>query len=153
MRQDRLDDVAAPTSGGFGSVPPPNEPVGLIDGAVPASTRRFVVALDDEAVVQLDDLLTCSQALPDGRAVSHYGIVVEATGYIEGATYATDTARITQELTMPGVTARRAEVQMLRSIPELWVTPDPGSPVRKAAGADRSSALFLDQMTAPLAAG
>ncbi len=153
MNQDRFDAAAAPAPDGSASVPPPSEPVGLIDGAVPASTRRFVVALADEAVVQLDDLLTCAQSLPDGRTISHYGIVVEATGYIEGATYATDTARITQELTMPGVTARRAEVQILRSIPELWLAPDPGSPVGKATGADRNSALFLDQMIAPLAAG
>ncbi|MGH9284989.1 MAG: ATP-binding protein, partial [Acidimicrobiales bacterium] len=116
-------------------------------------TQRFTVVLADDAVVQLDDLVACSQDLPDGRAVTHFGIVVEAAGHIEGATFATDTARIARDATMPGVTARRAEVQILRSRPELWLAPAPGAEVRRAAGTERDQALFVDQMQSPLAVG
>ncbi|HLW16747.1 MAG TPA: hypothetical protein VKV69_05250, partial [Actinomycetota bacterium] len=64
--------------------------VGLVDGSIPATTDRFVVCLSDDAVVQLDDLVCLTDELPDGRAVSHYGIVIEQSGYFEGAQWATD---------------------------------------------------------------
>jgi hypothetical protein len=127
--------------------------VGLVDGALPASTRRFSVVLQDGAVVQLDDLLATTQVLPDGGTMTHYGIVVEGTRHIEGASFATDTARIAREQTMPGETARRVDVQVLRTVPELWLAPEPGSEVTRAAGTGRAQALFLDQMDQPLAVG
>jgi DNA helicase HerA-like ATPase len=129
------------------------EVIGLVDGAIPASTRRFVVVLADDAVVQLDDLLVTTQALPDGGTATHYGIVVEGTRHIEGASFATDTARIARDQTMPGETARRVEVQVLRTVPELWLAPEPGVEVTRAAGTGRAEALFLDQMDQPLAVG
>lgn len=127
--------------------------VGLVDGAVPASTRRFTVVLADDAIVQLDDLVACRQDLPDGRSVTHYGIVVEAVREIEGASYASDTDRIARAKTMPGETSRRVEVQVLRTVPELWLAPEPGSVVVRAIGDTRREALFLDQMDQPLPAG
>ncbi|KAA0233573.1 MAG: ATP-binding protein [Actinobacteria bacterium] len=127
--------------------------VGLIDGATDSTTQRFWVVLDEDAVVQLDDLLVCRQRLPDGRSVAHFGIVVEGRRHIEGATFASDTVRIAGEQTMPGLTARRVEVQVLRTAPELWLAPEPGAEVHRAAGAEREQALFMDQMEAPLAVG
>ena len=120
--------------------------VGLVDGSQPATTRRFRVVLGDDAVVQLDDLLACRQKLPDGREVWHYGIVVEGRGEIEGAEMASDTHRITAAGTMPGITSRQVEVQVLRTVPELWLPPDPGASMLRAKGDHRDSALFLDQM-------
>ena len=120
--------------------------VGLIDGSQPATTRRFRVVLSDDAVVQLDDLLACRQQLPDGRDVWHYGIVVEGRGEIEGAEMASDTHRITAAGTMPGITSRQVEVQVLRTVPELWLPPEPGAATLRAKGEHRDSALFLDQM-------
>jgi len=127
--------------------------VGLVDGSVPATTRRFHVVLADDAVVQLDDLVALHQTLPDGTDLAHYGIVVEGTGQIEGAELPSDTRRITETMTMPGITTRRVEIQVLRTFPELWLPPSPGAPVTKALGADRDTALFLDQMDQPLAVG
>ncbi len=129
------------------------EVIGLVDGAVPASTRRFTVVLAEQAVVQLDDLVACEHELPDGRSVTHYGIVVEAVREIEGASYASDTDRIARAKTMPGETSRRVEVQVLRTLPELWLAPEPGSVVVRATGDTRREALFLDQMDQPLPAG
>lgn len=124
------------------------QPVGLIDGSQSSTTRRFRVVLNEDCVVQLDDLVACSQALPDGRIVWHYGIVVEGRGEIEGAEIASDTHRITAAGTMPGVTSRQVEVQVLRTLPELWLPPEPGAAVYRALGLHRDSALFLDQMDA-----
>jgi len=127
--------------------------IGLVDGSVPATTDRFTVCLNDDAVVQLDDLVCLTDELPDGRTVSHYGIVVDQSGYYEGAQWATDTARIAVDQTQPGERVRRVEVQVLRTIPELWIAPAPGSVVRRAAGATRDAALFCDQMEQRLAVG
>jgi hypothetical protein len=130
-----------------------NEPLGLVDGSTPSSTRRFHVVLDDRAVAQLDDLVITTQLLPDGTELHHYGIVVEGLGQIEGAELPSDTHRIAGAMTMPGTTSRRVEVQTLRTVPELWIPPAPGAEVRRAAGAHRDAALFLDQMDYPLAVG
>ncbi len=127
--------------------------VGLVDGSISANTRRFTVVLDDAAVVQLDELLACHQVLGDGREVWHYGIVVEGMGEIEGAELSSDTRRIAHAGTMPGVTSRKVEVQVLRTLPELWLPPQPGAAVQRASGAHRDAALFLDQMTSPLPVG
>lgn len=45
--------------------------VGLVDGSVPASTRRFQVVLADDAVAQLDELVATTQTLPDGTSLTH----------------------------------------------------------------------------------
>jgi DNA helicase HerA-like ATPase len=127
--------------------------VGLVDGAIPATTDRFTICLNDDAVVQLDDLVCLTNELPDGRTVSHYGIVVDQSDYFEGAQWATDTARIAVDQTQPGERVRRVDVQVLRTIPELWIAPAPGSIVRRAAGATRDAALFCDQMDQRLAVG
>ena len=120
---------------------------------MPAATDRFTVCLNDDVVVQLDDLVCVTDELPDGRMITHYGIVVTQTGYFEGAQWATDTARIAIEHTQPGERVRRVEVQVLRTVPELWVSPHPGAVVRRAAGATRDAALFADQMDERLAIG
>jgi DNA helicase HerA-like ATPase len=136
--------------------PRPDEtgrPLGLVDGSTPSSTRRFHVVLEDDAVVQLDDLVSSTQTLPDGTELTHYGIVVEGLGHIEGAELPSDTQRIAGSRTMPGVTTRRVEVQSLRTIPELWIPPAPGGIVTRAVGVHRDAALFLDQMEQPLAVG
>ncbi|MDX6644383.1 MAG: hypothetical protein QOK40_110 [Miltoncostaeaceae bacterium] len=120
--------------------------VGLVDGSLPATTRRFAVALEEGAHLQLDELVVVEQELEDGAPLAHYGIVVEGSGQIEGAAFASDTARIARDGTMPGLTARRVEVQVLRTVPELWLAPEPGAPVRRAQGVHRELALFCDQM-------
>ena len=127
--------------------------IGAVDGSVDAGTRRFHVVLDDDAAVQLDDLIVCRQALPDGSGdVTHYGIVVEQTGILEGATWASDTRHVVDG-TMPGAAVRRAEVLVLRTMPELWLAPAPGAEVHAAIGDERVRALFVDQMRKPLPVG
>jgi uncharacterized protein len=133
--------------------PGETHPLGLVDGAVDATTRRFSLLLDERAVVQLDDLVAVTQELPDGRLLTHYGIVVEGFGRIEGASLSTDTRRIAGERTMPGEETRRVDVQVLRTVPELWLPPRPGSVAFAASGIHREQALFLDQMEQRLPVG
>jgi DNA helicase HerA-like ATPase len=127
--------------------------LGHIDGAVPTTSQRFTVVLAPHAVATLDQLVACTQKLPDGRIVTHFGIVAETSGHIEGATWASDTARIVDSRTMPGETARRVEVAVLRVEPEIWVSPAPGSTVVACADEARSVALFEDQMDDRLPVG
>lgn len=121
--------------------------VGYVDGSVTSSTQRFEVVLDDDAILELDDLVVCRQNLPrDGGSLAHYGIVVEGTGSIEGARFPSDTQRIYGSHTMPGQRQRKATVQILRAVPERWLPPQPGARVELARDADRLNALFQDRM-------
>ncbi len=120
--------------------------IGFVDGSTTASTRRFTVFLKDDAVVQLDDLVMTKQVLPNGKELEHYGIVVEGSGTIEGAEFPSDTARIVGTKTMPGETTRGVDVQVLRTVPELWMPPDPGAEVFHAEDESRKTALFMDTM-------
>lgn len=147
MVTGRADDVAPADMG------KDHAPIGLVDGSEPASTRRFQVVLADDSVAQLDELVATTRILPDGQPLTHYGIVVEGTGVIEGAELPSDTPRISRDRTMPGVTTRRVEVQVLRTVPEFWLPPDPGTSVVRALGSDREAALFIDQMERPLVVG
>jgi hypothetical protein len=127
--------------------------IGLVDGSVAVSTRRFHAVLAEDAVAQLDDLVATRQTLPDGTELTHYGIVVEGLGEIEGAELPSDTHRISAARTMPGITSRRVEVQILRTVPELWLPAAPGAPVARVSAMQRREALFLDQMEQPLPIG
>ncbi len=127
--------------------------LGLIDGSVPANTRRYDLVLDENQVAELDEFVVSTQTLPDGSELSHYGIVTEGTGKIEGATFPSDTQRIHGDMTMPGVTSRKVEVQILRAVPEKWLAPQPGAAVLRATGKHRDNALFLDQMQQRLPVG
>jgi hypothetical protein len=144
----------AQPNGGQPTAPRTLRPVGLIDGSQDATTNRFHVVLADDAVAELDELLVTVQDLPDGGGpLTHYGIVVEGRGVIEGAELASDTERISGSRTMPGQLARTVEVQVLRTVPERWLPPQPGAPVYAAVADHRSAALFLDQMDQPLKVG
>jgi uncharacterized protein len=142
------------TGGGNGDGVTQARMIGLVDGSVEATTSRFHVVLADDAIADLDELVVTTQQLPDtGETLTHYGIVVEGSGVIEGAELSSDTDRITGSQTMPGQVVRTAEVQVLRTVPERWLPPTPGAVVYQAAGADRDQALFLDQMEQPLKVG
>lgn len=124
--------------------------IGLVDGVVEGTTSKFRVVLDPESYVQLDEIVATRQVLPDGQDHVTYGIVTEVYGRLEGASFATDTARIASEKTMPGMAVRTADVKILRTVPEIWVPPEPGAVVERARAEDRRWALYLDQMEHPL---
>ena len=120
--------------------------IGLVDGSVESDSRTFHVVLDPDVVIQLDELLAVITDLPDGRRVTHYGIVTELRSRFEGADLPSDTGRVVDS-TLPAEHVRRAEVRVLRVVPELFVAPHAGAPAARAAGPHRAIALFEDEMT------
>ena len=123
----------------------PPRRIGLVDGSTDSDSRTFHVVLDSDTVVQLDDLVAVATELPGGDQVTHYGIVTELFSRLEGAEYPSDTGRFADN-TLPAEHVRRAEVRVLRVVPERFVSPHAGSSVVAAVGEDRALALFEDEM-------
>ena len=123
----------------------PDLRIGLVDGAHGSNSREFRVVLDPGANVQLDQLVAVRNDLPDRTQVTHYGIVTELRSSFEGADLSSDTARVVDRI-LPAEHVRIAEVRVLRVVPELFVAPNAGSVAMRAAGADRTVALFEDEM-------
>lgn len=128
------------------------EVVGVADGTQECTTSTFTVVIDEEATVELDDLVAVSQITADKDEVTHYGIVIALDRAIEGASWSSDSVRFSQN-TQPGSIVRRATVQILRPYPERWLAPEPGQEVRRAVGTERDQALFADHMGRPLPVG
>ena len=120
--------------------------IGLVDGSVESDSRTFHVVLDAETLIQLDELIAVATELPGGREVTHYGIVTELRSRFEGADLPSDTGRVVDR-TLPAEHVRRAEVRVLRVVPELFVAPHAGSVATRATGEHRTVALFEDEMT------
>ena len=120
--------------------------IGLVDGSVESDSRAFHVVLDPEVLIQLDELVAVATDLPGGRQVTHYGIVTELRSRFEGADLPSDTGRVVDR-TLPAEHVRRAEVRVLRVVPELFVAPHAGAAAMRAVGAHRTAALFEDEMT------
>src|SRR5947209_17937739 len=129
------------------------EVVGWVDGAGLVGEQRFDVVVGPDVVVAVDDLVATTQQLPDGTALTHYGIVASTSGVMEGATLASDTRRIAAEQTMPGEAVRRVQVAVLRVEPERWLAPLPGAEVVAATGHARDMALFAEHMDRPFPFG
>jgi DNA helicase HerA-like ATPase len=110
------------------------------------------VVLAGDAIVQLDDLVAINTTLPNGTRITHYGIVTELRCRLEGVELPSDTARFVGQQ-LPGEKVRRAEVRVLRTVPEFFVAPDSGGQVVRATGEHRARALFEDEMTARLPIG
>jgi DNA helicase HerA-like ATPase len=121
------------------------DPLGFVDASAEATTKRSWLVLDDAADVALDEFVVAAQRLADGEVLFHYGIVVEASGRVEGAE-APSSTRWINAATLPGVRARRVEIQWLRTLPERFLPPLSGAPVWRAAGEHRRRALYLDRM-------
>ena len=120
--------------------------VGLVDGSTESSSQTFYVVLDEDAVVQLDELLSVTTVLADGREVTHYIIVTELSSRFEGADFPSDTARVVDRI-LPAEHVRRAQARVLRVTPEVFVAPHAGAPVLRASGHHRELALFEDEMS------
>lgn len=126
--------------------------IGLVDGSSDTDSRTVSVVLAGDAIVQLDDLVAINTTLPDGTRITHYGIVTELRCRLEGVELPSDTARFVGRQ-LPAEKVRRAEVRVLRTVPEFFVAPDSGSQVVRATGEHRALALFEDEMTARLPIG
>jgi uncharacterized protein len=138
--------------GGLGG-PGPNgasgEPVadrlGLVVGTVPATPLQFSVGLAPGQYAQLDDVVVTRRPLPGRPDVRIAGVVTNIEAVHEGARFASDVFLIDSGA-LPAEVCEVAEVTVTRVEPELYVPPLPGAAVSRAAGDERDSALYFDEM-------
>lgn len=126
-------------------------PVGVVLGHQAASSQAFQVGIDEDASLEVDDLVAVTTPDPAGE-VTTYGVVTEAFAQLEGASMPSDTQAYTAGQ-MPAQLVRTAEVQVVRVDPERWIAPHPGVVARRARGEERERALYEDTMTRTLAMG
>lgn len=130
----------------------------LVLGTRPATPLEFHLAVLENEVVELDDLVTLQTFRPDnGQPVRFYGVVEETSTIAEGLSFATDTIDAGMGL-MPSTVAYTARVRVLRTVPESFFPPMPGDSVSvcRAAEGDQKlieEALFVDGMKKRLPAG
>lgn len=128
-------------------------PVGRVIASEHSTTQEFRVVLNDDSYLQLDDMVMLETEVPGAGTIRTYGVVTESEGFYEGAAFESDTFRIAGEGILPAAKMRSARVAVTRVDPELWVAPDPGAEVYRAAGGERDKALYKDEMERPLPVG
>lgn len=133
------------------SPPVPSGEAGVVLGHEAASSQQFAVVLHEDRSLAVDDLVAVTIPDPEGDIVA-YGMVAETRAQLEGASLPSDT-RVIAAGEMPGELSRTAEVQIVRVVPERWVAPHPGGPVRRARAGERELALYEDTMRRRLAVG
>jgi len=124
---------------------PMGDGLGLVVGTVPATPLQFSVGLAPGQFAQLDDVVVTRRSLPGREDVRIAGVVTNIEAVHEGARFASDVFLIDAGA-LPAEVCEVAEVMVTRVEPELYVPPLPGASVRRAAGDERDSALYFDEM-------
>ena len=127
-------------------------PVGRVVGTEDSTPLLFSVALDQDAYLQLDDVVVTVRAVPGREPVATAGVVTEVRARHEGATYGSDVFLIADGV-LPAQVQEIAEVTTTRVDPEVYVPPWPGAFAYRATGEERAKALYFDQMEHKVAAG
>lgn len=126
--------------------------VGRVLGTEDATPLDFWVGLQDDAYLQLDDVVMVETQVPGARPLRISGVVDMVRARHEGTRFDSDVFLAEQGL-LPVVTARAAHVVVTRFEPELYVPPQPTDAVVRVSGAQRDEALYFDVMEQRLAAG
>ena len=121
------------------------EEVGKVLGTADAQPLDYWLAVPEDQVVQLDDVVAVQRQLPDGRQVDIYGVVDTVVARHEGARLESDVF-LAHRGVLPLNHAVKAHVMVTRVEPEIFVPPLPGDQVVSAEGALRDQALFFDSM-------
>jgi len=127
-------------------------PVGRVVGTEDSTPLQFSVALDQDAYLQLDDVVVTVRPVPGREPVATAGVVTEVRARHEGATYGSDVFLIAEGV-LPAQVQEIAEVTTTRVDPEVYVPPWPGAFAYRATGEERAKALYFDQMERKVAAG
>ena len=127
-------------------------PVGRVVGTEDSTPLQFSVALDQDAYLQLDDVVVTVRAVPGREPVVTAGVVTEVRARHEGATYGSDVFLIADGV-LPAQVQEIAEVTTTRVDPEVYVPPWPGAFAYRATGDERAKALYFDQMEHKVAVG
>jgi DNA helicase HerA-like ATPase len=127
--------------------------VGRVLGTEDATPLTFWVALAEDQYLQLDDVVVCERVVP-GRVepVRLSGVVTQVRARHEGARFDSDVFLITDGV-LPAEAIEAAEITTTRVEPEVYVPPQPGAEVQRAAGPQRDQALFFDRMERRLPVG
>ena len=129
-------------------------PVGKVAAVANTTNQEFEVVINDSQYLQLDDLVMVESTVPTiTEPVITYGIVVATEGTYENAKRESDVFRISRDGIMPAYKIRTATVSIIRVLPEVWVSPDPGGDVYRADGEHRAISLYEDTMTRALPVG
>ncbi|MGI8661580.1 MAG: ATP-binding protein [Acidimicrobiales bacterium] len=126
--------------------------VGRVIGTEDATPLEFWVGVQDDAYLQLDDVVALQRVLPGGELVRMYGIVSQVRARHDGVRFDSDVFLVADGV-LPAEVSEAAQVQVTRFEPEVFVPPRPGEEVRKATGTEREQALLFDGMERTLAAG
>ena len=126
--------------------------VGRVLGTEDATPLDFWVGLQDDAYLQLDDVVMVETQVPGAGRLRISGVVDMARARHEGTRFDSDVFLAEQGL-LPVETARAAHVVVTRFEPELYVPPQPTDAVVRVTGAQRDEALYFDVMEQRLAAG
>ena len=132
------------------SVPATTEPAtnpaaGVVLGTEDAAPLDFWVGVLDEKLVQLDDLVVVEAPVPGGGKVTFYGIVDQVRKRYDGAEFDSDAFRAAEGV-LPVEISYAAHVQTTRIDPEVFMPPNPGTPVSVVHGEDFQKALYIDRM-------
>jgi DNA helicase HerA-like ATPase len=125
--------------------PPPDPASGVVLGTEDAAPLDFWVGVRDEKLVQLDDLVAVQAPVPGGGTVTFYGIVDQVRKRYDGAEFDSDAFRAAEGV-LPVEVSYAAHVQTTRIDPEVFMPPNPGTPVSVVHGADFQKALYIDRM-------
>jgi DNA helicase HerA-like ATPase len=126
--------------------------VGLVIGTEDATPLEFWVAVAPGEHLQLDDVVALDRILPTGEQISIFGVVGQVRARHEGLRFQSDVFLVDDGL-LPAEVSEAALVQATRFEPETFVAPLPGTPVRRAVGAERELALDVERVERRLAAG
>ena len=101
-------------------------PVGRVVGTEDSTPLQFRVALDEDAYLQLDDVVVTVRAVPGLGPVTTAGVVTEVRARHEGATLRL--RRVPdRDGVLPAQVQEIAEVTTTRVEPECYVPPRPGA--------------------------
>jgi DNA helicase HerA-like ATPase len=142
-----VEQSAGPSApaNGVAAAPLPAGVVGRVVGTEDSTPLQFSVALADGAYLQLDDVVVTVRQVPGVGPVTTAGVVTQVRARHEGASFGSDVFLISDGV-LPAQVQEIAEVTTTRVDPEVYVPPRPGEIARRAAGEERSRALYFDQM-------
>ena len=128
------------------------ERIGLVLGTEDATPTGFWFAVAPGASVQMDDLVTVQTTKPDGSSVRFFGLVDHVRTRHEGVKFDSDVRDVMAGV-LPASVSYAARVLVTRVDPEDFIPPQPGDPVRHAAGEELALALSADKMDYTFAGG
>jgi hypothetical protein len=109
--------------------------VGRVLGTEDATPLEFWVGLQDDAYLQLDDVVLVQTAVPGAGDLRVSGVVDMVRARHEGSQFDSDVFLVEQGV-LPVQLARAAHVVVTRFEPELYVPPQPGDAVVRVSGAN-----------------